>query len=568
MGSKRTFGWTIILIFLTLIIGFVGGNYFSSNKLGNKLFLSSGNKIDVVLDIIDEDYVDTVNMKSLIENALPKIVSELDPHSSYIPASDMESVNEEMEGHFSGIGVQFTKQNDTIMIVSIITGGPSEKVGLQPGDRIVTIEDSLFVGPNITNEKIMKTLRGPKGTKVNIGIKRASSPDLQAYEIIRGDIPVNTVDVAYQVSNGIGLIKINKFGRTTYDEFVNALAKLINSGCTSLIIDLRDNTGGLLDIAINIANEFLSRGQLIVYTEGKAFPRKEAVANGLGSCQNTPLIILMNEISASASEIVAGSIQDNDRGLILGRPSFGKGLVQNQISLSDGSALRLTIARYYTASGRSIQRNYELGKNEEYEKEFMNRLIYGETKDSTSLNDSHKFYTSIGRPVFENGGIYPDIYIPRDTIGLSSYYTNLASNGILYEYSFNYSDTNREKLKQFNDYNSLWNYLKTQPILEGVVNYAESKGIKRRPTLINISAKLIEKITYAYIARNFFGDDGFYPVYLDGDPAITKAIELINNNETFPQPPKENEEQITSSVFYPTKTQINSSFHLIKDLIV
>ncbi len=536
MTSKKGFGWCIILVLVAILAGFVLGTYFSGKSLGRKLFLSSGNKVDVILDIIDNDYVDSVNMKDLVENALPKIVGELDPHSVYIPASDLETVNEEMEGHFSGIGVQFIKQKDTIKIVNVISGGPSEQVGLQAGDRIVTINDSLFVGPQITNERIMKTLRGPKGTTVTVGIKRLSSPNVQEYTITRGDVPVHTVDIAYKISENIGLIKINKFGRTTYDEFLTGMAKLMKENCSAYIVDLRDNPGGFLDAAIHIVNEFLSRGQLIVYTEGKAFPRNDAIANGTGTLQQAPVIILMNETSASASEIVAGAIQDNDRGTIIGRPSFGKGLVQNQIPLSDGSALRLTIARYYTPSGRCIQRDYELGKNAEYEQKFIERWMNGNDNGNDSLlhNQANTFYTAIGRPVYGGGGIMPDIYVPRDTVGMTSYLSNLMNNGILYEFAFQYTDSNRSKLSGFKDYKELWKYLKTQPILEKVTDFAESKGIRKRPVLINASKEQIERMTYAGIIRNIFGDDGFYPVYLDKDIMIKKAVEVINKGEAFP----------------------------------
>ena len=531
MTAKKGVGWSVIIFILAaLLVGFVLGTYLSGKPFGR----FSGNKIDVILDIIDNDYVDTVNMKNLVEDALPKIVGELDPHSVYIPASDLESVNEELEGHFSGIGVTFSKQQDTIMIVNIISGGPSEKVGLQAGDRIVTIDDSLFVGPHFTSERILKTLRGVKGTSVTVGIKRDASPKLLEYTIIRGDIPVNTVEAAYKVSDGIGLIKINKFGRTTYDEFLTGMANLMKENCSSFIIDLRDNPGGLLDAAIHIINEFLSRGQLIVYTEGKASPRNNAIANGTGTLQQAPLVILMNEISASASEIVAGAIQDNDRGTIIGRPSYGKGLVQNQIPLTDGSALRLTIARYYTPSGRCIQRKYELGKKAEYEQKYIYLVTTGNDNDSTLHTQANTFYTSIGRLVYGGGGIMPDIYVPRDTIGFTSYLNSLMSQGILYEFAFQYTDANRKKLNGFKDYKELLKYLKTQPILENVVDFAESKGIRKRPVLIHASKELINKWTYANIIRNIFGDEGAFPVLLDKDTMIMKAIDIINKGEAFP----------------------------------
>lgn len=539
MNSKKTAFWLPVLVILALVIGIIAGSYFSNKPLGRKLFISTGNKIDVILNLIYKEYVDSVDLDNMIEGAIPKVINELDPHSVYIPAKDLQAVNEDMEGHFSGIGVQFSIQNDTIMIVSVISGGPSEKVGLQPGDRIVTINDSLFVGPAITNEKVMTNLRGEKGSIVNVGIKRSDSEDLYDYKITRGDIPVNSVDVAYQIKPGIGFIKINKFGRTTYNEFIVSISKLLSEGCESLIVDLRGNSGGYLDAAINIINEFLPRGRLIVYVEGRASPRSDAFANGTGTIQTEPLVILTDEWSASASEIVAGAIQDNDRGTIIGRRTFGKGLVQNQFPLPDNSALRLTIARYYTPSGRSIQKKYELGKGEEYELDLLTRFEHGEfdSADSIKQGDNPQYETSIGRIVYGGGGIMPDIFIPRDTTGISSYYTKLINRGIIYEFAFQYTDRHRNLKDRFKDYQSLLAHLKSQPLLEEVVSFAEIKGIRRRPTLIEISRKQIENLTQAYIIRNFFGEDGFYPVYLATDPVVKKAVEVIQEGKAFPEKP-------------------------------
>jgi carboxyl-terminal processing protease len=525
---------TIILVLLA--IGFLAGNNFSNNILFDRRFYQSGSKINTMLGIINNLYVDTIVMKDLVEEAIPSIINELDPHSSYIPAQDLEAVNDDIDGHFSGIGIEFNRQNDTIIVVGIVSGGPSEKVGIQPGDRIVTIDDSLYAGVGFSDEKIVKTLRGTKGTKVSIGVKRANKEELQIYEITRGDVPRNTVDVAYEVNKGIGFIKINKFGRSTYTEFLNALGLLINAGCESFILDLRQNPGGLLDVAINIANEFLSKEQLIVYTEGKAFPRTEAYANGTGMCQASPLVVLVDEMAASASEIVAGAIQDNDRGTIIGRRSFGKGLVQNQMELGDGSALRLTVARYYTPSGRCIQKAYQMGNGAVYEQDLINRFVNGEYDHQDSIKMSEtQFKTLLGRPVFDGGGIMPDIFIPRDTIGITSYYLALLQNGIIHEYAFRYTDQHRETLEKFKDYKRLWNYLKTQPLLNGIVNCAAENGIRPRPTLIDKSAPLIENLLQACIIRNIFGNPGFYPVILFKDPVVMKAVEVIRKGEAFPK---------------------------------
>lgn len=538
MSSKKIYLWLPLVLILTLVIGFLIGNF--SKPLSRKYFVTPENKINVILDIIKSDYVDTVNMKNLVEGAIPTIINELDPHSVYIPAEDLQAVNEDLEGHFSGIGVQFSLQNDTIVVVNVISGGPSEKVGLQAGDRIVTINDSIFVGVDINNEKVMKTLRGPKGTTVKVGIKRDPEQNLKEYEITRGDVPVNTVDVAYQISPGIGLIKVNKFGRTTYNEFVVSLSKLLKEGCESFIIDLRGNQGGSMDAAVNIANEFLSRGKHIVYTEGKAYPRADAYANGTGTCQKEPLIILTDEWSASASEIVAGAIQDNDRGAIVGRRTFGKGLVQNQIGLSDNSALRLTIGRYYTPSGRSIQKEYTLGKRDEYSMDLINRFNHGEfdSADSIKQENNHAYKTLLGRTVYGGGGVMPDYFIPRDTTGITSYYNNLMNNGVIYEFAFQFADRNRALKEKYSDFHSFYTYLKTQPLLNDIVAFAETKGIRRRPTLINISKSKIENIAYAYIIRNLFGEDGFYPIYFERDPVVLKAVDVITKGEAFPKAPE------------------------------
>ncbi|MDR2626876.1 MAG: S41 family peptidase [Dysgonamonadaceae bacterium] len=531
--------WKFVLsvVIPALIIGFIAGIYFSnSGILGRRFFVNTDNKIGAILNIVDRQYVDTINMKDLVEDAIPNIIYELDPHSAYIPAQDLQSVNEDLEGHFSGIGIQFNRQNDTITVISVISGGPSEKAGIQSGDRIVTIDDSLYVGLGFSDEKIVKTLRGPKGTKVKVGIKRSGAERLQVYEITRGDVPVNTVDAAYEADSGIGLIKINKFGKTTYPEFLSAVGILTGAGCRSFILDLRQNPGGLLESAIEVSNEFLPGNRLIVYAEGRMFARNETYSNGTGICQSQPLVVLVDEMSASAAEIVAGAIQDNDRGTIIGRRSFGKGLVQNQVQLSDSSALRLTIARYYTPSGRCIQKEYKMGDRAEYDRDLINRFKHGEFDSKDSIkNSANMFKTRLGRPVYDGGGITPDIFIPRDTLGVTSYYSALLQNGIIYDYAFLYTDRYRATLSKFDNYNKLWNYLKTQPLLDGVVNHATGKGIRPRPLLIVKSAPLIEKLTQAAIVRNIFGDKGFYPVFLDKDPSITTAIEIIKAGNAFPK---------------------------------
>ena len=370
--NKRLAVWLPVIIALSIALGIFVGNHYLRLTQGKRHIYSSGNKINAILDIIDEQYVDTVDMKQLVEDAIPKVFSELDPHSVYIPAKDAQRANEDLEGSFSGIGVSFNIQTDTILVINVIPGGPSEKAGLKPFDRIITINDSLYAGNKSDQEVIMKTLRGAKNSTVKLGIKRKNEPELLYFDVTRGDVPVSSVDVSYEVSKGIGYIKVSKFGRTTYNEFITAIAKLKQAGCTSFVIDLRGNTGGYMDAAINMVNEFMPEGRLIVYTEGKAFPRNDVYTNG--------------------------AIQDNDRGLIIGRRTFGKGLVQSPIQLSDGSEIRLTIARYYTPSGRCIQKKYELGKDSEYEQDIYQRFMHGEfdSADSIKLNNSEKYETVMG----------------------------------------------------------------------------------------------------------------------------------------------------------------------------
>ena len=535
--NRRLTIWLPVIIAASIALGiFIGNNYLSLTQHGKRRMFSSGNKINAILDIIDEQYVDTVNMGKLVEGTIPKIFSELDPHSVYIPAEDATIVNEDLEGSFSGIGVSFNMQTDTILVISVIPKGPAEKAGLLPFDRIITIHDSIYSGNNTSQAKIMRTLRGAKNSTVKLGVKRGGAPDLLYFDVTRGDVPVNSVDVSYEVSKGIGYIKVSKFGRTTYNEFITAIAKLKEMGCSSFVIDLRGNTGGYMDAAINMVNEFMPEGRLIVYTEGKAFPRNDVYTNGTGTCKETPIVVLTDEFSASASEIFSGAIQDNDRGLIIGRRTYGKGLVQSPIKLSDGSEIRLTIARYYTPSGRSIQKDYKLGDSADYDQDLYNRFIHGEFDSADSIKNTHteKYHTMIGRTVYGGGGIMPDIFIPRDTSGITTYFTSIVNSGTLYLYALEYSDQNREKLSSFTDYQDLYKYLQSQPLLYDFTNFAASKGIKKRPNLINISGKLIENQLHAYIVRNFFDEAGFYPIFLKDDPTLLRAIQIINEGKSIP----------------------------------
>lgn len=547
MSTRNSSRFTPIIIAISVVIGILIGTFYAKHFAGNRLGIINGssNKLNALLRIIDDQYVDTVNMANLVEKAMPQILAELDPHSTYIPAQNLEEVNSELEGSFSGIGIQFTIQNDTIHVNSVIQGGPSEKVGLMAGDRIVMVDDSLFVGKKVTNEKAMRTLKGPKGSQVKLGVKRATEKKLLTFNITRGDIPQNTIDAAYMLNNDLGYIQVSKFGRTTHVELLNAIAVLSHKNCKGLIIDLRGNTGGYMEAAVRMVNEFLPEGKLIVYTQGRKYPRTEEFANGTGSCQKLPLVVLIDESSASASEIFTGAIQDNDRGTIIGRRSFGKGLVQQPIDFSDGSAIRLTIARYYTPSGRCIQRPYQSGKDKNYEMDWLTRYEHGEyfSKDSIKLDENLRYSTALGRPVYGGGGIMPDVFVPQDTTGVSSYLTEVLSKGLTIQFSFQYTDSNRDKLKQYDTEESLLAYLSKQGIVEQFIRYADSKGIKRRNILIQKSHKLLEKNLYGNIIYNMLGKEAYIKYFNTSDPTVKKAVEILEKGEAFPKAPLTQEPQ-------------------------
>lgn len=526
-----------------ILIGTFYTNHFSGNKLG--IINTSSNKLNALLHIIDEQYVDTVSMFNLVEEAMPQILAELDPHSSYIPAKDLEAVNSDLKGSFSGIGVQFTIQDDTIHINSVIQGGPSEKVGLLAGDRIVEVDDSSFVGKIVTNSEAMRRLKGEKGSKVKLGIYRPGEKEILHFTVVRGDIPVKSIDAAYMINDKFGYVKVNKFGETTYPELLVALAQLSQANCKGMIIDLRGNTGGYMAAAIQMVNEFLPNNKLIVYTEGRKSPRENYTSNGTGSSQTMPLIVLMDEGSASASEIFAGAIQDNDRGTIIGRRSFGKGLVQQPIEFSDGSAIRLTIARYYTPSGRCIQKPYEKGNDTEYEMDIITRYEHGEffSADSIKQNIKEIYHTSLGRTVYGGGGIMPDIFVPQDTTGMTSYYRMAATRGLIIRYTLDYTDKNRNKLKEYDTPQKMEAYLKTQNLLEKFAEYAEKKGLKRRNILMYKSKQLFEESLYGNIIYNMLGIEAYITYSNLTDKTVQKALEVLEKGESFPQAPEKTSEK-------------------------
>jgi len=525
----------VVLPFLFALVlsgGFLLGKMWvpSSEVIsGNRMFIyPQTNKIDALLNLIEEEYVDTINKSDLVEGIIPEILKNLDPHTVYIPEEDLQAANQELDGNFGGIGVQFSMQDDTVLVISVIPGGPSEKVGIIPGDRIITVNDSLIAGVSIGTDKVVGMLRGEMGTKVDVGVLRRDKSDLMEVEITRGSIPVNSVDVSYMVTDSIGYIKISRFGRNTYKEFLTAIARLKAHNCQSVIIDLRGNSGGYLDIAISMTNEFLSKGDLIVYTEGKASPRQDVFANGQGSCQDMGVTVLIDEFSASASEIFAGAIQDNDRGLIVGRRSFGKGLVQQQIPLPDGSAIRLTIARYYTPSGRGIQKPYKDGV-EDYHRDILARFEHGEffEKDSIEFDKSLRFTTRNGRVVFGGGGVMPDVFVARDTSAFSDFYYSLRDKGIIYQYALKYSDDYRLQLQRYDDVDNLQDFLDNQSLLKGLLVFAKEKGIEFDQKDFSRSKDYIAIELKAYIARNILDNEGFYPIFQQIDEVFKKAISEV-----------------------------------------
>ena len=544
MKNKNT-RFIPLLMAVCVVVGIAIGRFYTNQfavSRMNSMIHNSSNKVNALMRIIDEKYVDTVKVGDLVESTMPFILSELDPHSSYIPAKDLEAVTADLKGHFSGIGIQFMIQDDTIHINSVIEGGPSEKVGLMAGDRIIEIDDSAFVGKIVTNQSAMSHLKGEKGSTVKLGIFRPGETEILYFTIIRGDIPVKSIDAAYMINDKFGYVNINKFGETTYAELLFALAKLGQENMEGLIIDLRGNTGGYMSAAIQMVNEFLPNNQLIVYTEGRKSPRENYMSNGTGSNQTLPIVVLTDEGSASASEIFAGAIQDNDRGIIIGRRSFGKGLVQQPIEFNDGSAIRLTIARYYTPSGRCIQKPYEKGKGTEYELDLLTRYEHGEffSADSIKQNVKETYQTLKGRTVYGGGGIMPDIFVPRDTTGYTSYFRMAASRGLIARFTFEYSDKNRKKLQEFTTNEELVSYLKKQNLLIKFANWAEKKGLKRRNKMMLTSRKLFEFSLYSGIVYDMMNKEALIKYENETDPTVLKALEVLEKGETFPKGPADN----------------------------
>lgn len=532
------------LTVLAVALGILVGSALTQKVNAQRIVFQNGSwsieqsKVDRLLQLMSTAYVDELNIDSITDEAMADLVQKLDPHSAYIPKEDLEMVNSDLAGSFSGIGVQFTIQQDTVRIVAVISGGPCAGVGVLAGDKLISVDDSAFVGKKMNNEKVMKTLRGPKGTQVKLGVLRAGVGEPLYFTVTRGDIPVTSVDAKFIIESKvesqkskdkIGFVRVNKFGETTYKEFISALADLKAQGATSFIVDLRENSGGYMEQAIRMANEFLSRGELIVYSEGRAYPRYEATANGSGRFKDVPLVVLIDNFSASASEIFAGAMQDNDRATIVGRRSFGKGLVQQQMPFDDGSAVRLTVARYYTPSGRCIQKPYTLGDQEDYEKDLMERFEHGEfySADSIHFADTTTYRTKGGRIVRGGGGIMPDVFVGRDTTLNTPWYNRCVNLAYTYQFAYFYTDKHRKELAKYKDWQSLEKYLLKQDVLAEFVRFAEDKGVERNDAEIQKSRPLMIRLLNAYIVRDMLGDEGFFPLFERDDEITQKAVEIM-----------------------------------------
>ena len=533
MKVKKNLG--LVALPLLLSLGVVGG-IFIGRDITHRSLSDKEEKLRTVLRLIESEYVDAIDVDSLIEAQFPELLNSLDPHSAYIAASELQSVNDDLEGSFSGVGVSFQILNDTVNVIEVIPGGPAEKVGLLPGDRIIKADTASLTGKEITTDKVFKTLRGVKGSKVELEIMRYNSAKPLTFDVIRGDIPVNSVDCSYMLNDSIGYLRVTKFARNTYNEFFTALNDLKTNGAKKFVVDLRGNTGGFMDQAIYMANEFLPAGRMIVYTKGRR-PENEnmAISDGSGNFKDAEVTVLMNEYSASASEIFAGAIQDNDRGLVIGRRSFGKGLVQNQTELPDSSAIRLTVARYYTPSGRSIQKEYTRGKDGKYELDIVDRYTHGEfyNADSIKFDKSKIFSTSNGRTVYGGGGIMPDVFVPEDTTGYTSYYVSVVNNGLIQKFAYSVADKYRGMLDGVKSLDRLLKVLpRDNTLLENFVSFAVKNGIPARWYYINKSRTLLLEQIKAMIARDVLGYPAFIEMLNHSDPAVKRAVDALDKGES------------------------------------
>ena len=540
MDQKKTSRYMPILMTLCIVIGILIGNFFANHFSGNRLNIinSGSNRLNNLLHIIDDQYVDKVNIDSLVDQAIPQILAELDPHSVYISAKDVQSANDDLKGSFSGVGIEFTIRQDTIHVQNVIKNGPAERAGLLAGDKIVSVDGKPFVGKVVTNDEAMRRLKGPKDTKVKIGVIRYGEKKTKFFTVTRGEIPQKSISATYMLDDTTGYIRIKSFGQTTYPELLIALAKLSQNGFENLVIDLRDNTGGYLQSAVQIANEFLPKNRLIIYTQGRKSPRQDYKSDGHGSYQNIPMVVLINEGSASSSEIFAGAMQDNDRATIIGRRSFGKGLVQQQIGFPDGSMIRLTVARYYTPSGRCIQKPYTSGEDQSYMQDLMSRYQHGEFFSQDSIkHNGPAYHTSNGRVVYGGGGVTPDIFVPEDTTNVTSYYKQASMSGLILQFAFTYTDDNRPKLNTFKEMMQLNDYLVRQNTVEKFANYADAHGLQRRNLMIRRSYPLLERYINSRIIYNMLDEEAWNKYLNQNDPVIMTALKVFRDKVAFPQAP-------------------------------
>ena len=540
MSSQRTSRFVPIVIAVSIIIGIVLGTFFSNRFSGNRLNIinTSSNKLNDLLHIINDQYVDTVDISDIVEQAMPKILTELDPHCSYISAESAKTANDELRGSFSGIGVQFSIKNDTVYVSNVIKGGPAEKVGMMAGDRIVSIDDEPYVGKDVNNNETLHRLKGEQGSKVKLGVVRRGTEGKLTFNITRGDIPVKSIEATYMLTSDLGYVNINKFGETTYPELLFALAQLEQEDFKGLVIDLRGNTGGYLKSAIQMVNEFLPANKLIVYTQGRKEPRQDYMSDGRGSYKKLPLIVLTDEGTASAAEIFAGAIQDNDRGIVVGRRTFGKGLVQQPFEFYDGSLIHLTVSRYYTPSGRCIQKPYTNGEDKEYEYDIVNRYQHGEFFSEDSIRQTGQVYTtSIGRKVYGGGGIMPDYFVAEDTTMFTTYYQEVASRGLINQFCFEFTDNNRPQYSGMTTADEILRQLRRDRVIQQFINYCDQHGVKRRNNLILRSQPLLELVIHGSILYNYLDMEEYLKFINQSDRTIQRAIELYEDGATTPTLP-------------------------------
>lgn len=537
MGQHKNNRFMPLWLALCVVIGILIGTFYTNHFAGNRLNIinSGSNRLNNLLHIIDDQYVDSVNINDLVDKAIPQILAELDPHSVYISAKDVQTATDDLKGSFSGVGIEFTIRQDTIRVQNIIKDGPADKAGVLSGDKIVNIDGKSFVGKVVTNEEAMHRLKGPKNSKVRLGIKRYGSNNIKYITVTRGDISVKSVSSFYMLNDSIGYLRIKSFGERTYAEMLAALQNLYIMGAKNIVIDLRDNGGGLLETAVQMANEFLPKNRLIVYTQGRKSPRQEYRSNGKGAYQKTPMVVLINEGTASAAEIFAGAMQDNDRATIVGRRSFGKGLVQQQIQFPDGSMIRLTIARYYSPSGRCIQKPFKPGDNADYQQDILSRYLHGEFFSQDSIKHVGPVYhTFLGRKVYGGGGITPDIFVPEDTLNFTSYYKEAATSGLILQYTFKYTDKYRPILAKYNNMHSLANYLNKQNLVEDFASYANKNGLKRRNRMIKKSHSLLENYINSRIIYNMLDETAWIQFINLNDPTIKRSLEVFKKGHLFP----------------------------------